>query len=64
MYDRNNGGSKIQMNYKKKSTIELLENNVKDLQGQLAAANIRISELLDTIKEQQAQLSYYKNESL
>lgn len=52
------------MNYKKKSTIELLENNVKDLQGQLAAANIRISELLDTIKEQQAQLSYYKNESL
>ena len=44
--------------------IELLESNVKELQGQLAEANKRIMELLDTIKEQQAQLSYYKNESI
>ena len=49
---------------KEDKTIELLENNVKELQGQLAAAHIRIGELLDTIKEQQAQLSYYKNESI
>ena len=44
--------------------VELLESNVMELQGQLAEANKRIMELLETVKQQQAQLSYYKSESI
>lgn len=48
----------------KTNTRAIYEHNVKELQGQLVEAHKRIAELNDIIKEQQAQLSYYKNESL
>ena len=51
--------------------ILLLEKNIKELQGQLTTAQKRILELnkivdegYETIKKHQAQLSFYKNESL
>ena len=56
---------------KKDDAIKILEQNVKDLQGQLAACQKRIAELNDmvnklhkTVTQQQAQLSYYKSESI
>ena len=49
---------------KRDDTIKILENNVRDLQKQLAEAQKRIIELNDVIKEQQSKLSYYKNESI
>ena len=49
---------------KRDDTIKILEKNVRDLQKQLAEAHLRILELNDVIKEQQAKLSYYKNESI
>jgi len=48
----------------KTNTKAIYEHNVKELQGQLVEANKRIAELNKIIQEQQAQLSYYKNESL
>lgn len=48
----------------KTDTKTIYEHNVKELQGQLVEANKRIAELTKIIQEQQAQLSYYKNESL
>ena len=52
-------------------TVKLLEGNVRELQKQLTQANIRINELVnrlneqgELIKQQQAQLSSYKNESI
>ena len=42
----------------------IYQHNVKELQGQLVEAHKRIAELNDIINKQQAQLSYYKNESL
>ena len=51
--------------------IKVLQDNVLELQGQLAAAQKRIKELnevvdegYETLKKYQAKLSYYKNESL
>lgn len=51
--------------------ILLLEKNIKELQGQLTTAQKRILELnkivdegYEAIKKHQAQLSFYKNESL
>ena len=44
--------------------IKVLQENVMELQGQLAEAQKRIKELNDIINKQQQQLSYYKNESI
>jgi uncharacterized coiled-coil protein SlyX len=51
--------------------IKVLQDNVLELQGQLAEAQKRIKELnevvdegYETLKKYQAKLSYYKNESL
>jgi len=44
--------------------IKVLQENVMELQGQLAEAQKRIKELNDVVSKQQQQLSYYKNESL
>jgi hypothetical protein len=44
--------------------IKVLQDNVLELQGQLAEAQKRIKELNDLINIQQQQLSYYKNESI
>ena len=56
---------------KQDDTVKLLEGNVKELQGQIAAAQKRIAELNDlcnklhkTVTQQQSQLSYYKSESI
>ena len=49
---------------KRDDTIKILEQNVRDLQKQLAEAHLMILELNDVIKEQQSKLSYYKNESI
>ena len=48
----------------KDDQIKVLQDNVMELQGQLAEAQKRIKELNDLINIQQQQLSYYKNESL
>ena len=55
----------------KNERIALLEKNIHELQGQLQTAQKRILELnkivdegYETIKKHQAQLSFYKNESL
>jgi peptidoglycan hydrolase CwlO-like protein len=48
----------------KDDQIKVLQDNVMELQGQLAEAQKRIKELNDLINIQQQQLSYYKNESI
>ena len=69
MFNRSYDTGTIQM--KQDDTVKLLEGNVKELQGQLAAAQKRIAELNDlcnklhkTVTQQQSQLSYYKSESI
>ena len=58
------GGEMKEVRTTETHKVELLESNVMELQGQLAEANKRIMELLETVKQQQAQLSYYKSESI
>ena len=69
MFNRSYDTGTVQM--KQDDTVKLLEGNVKELQGQLAAAQKRIAELNDLCnklnesnKKYQAQLSYYKSESI
>jgi len=56
---------------KQDDTVKILEKNVRDLQSQLVECHKRVAELNDMVNklhklntEQQAQLSYYKNESI
>lgn len=62
MFNRTNDTGKIQMN--DLDEVKVLRQNVRDMQKQLHDHQVRIAELVELVNQQQAKLSYYKNESL
>lgn len=62
MFNRTNDTGKIQM--KELNEVKVLRQNVRDMQKQLHDHQVRIAELVELTNRQQAELSYYKNESL
>lgn len=62
MFNRTNDTGKIQM--KDLDEVKVLRQNVREMQKQLHDHQVRIAELVELVNQQQAQLSYYKNESL
>lgn len=49
---------------KELNEVKVLRQNVRDMQKQLHDHQVRIAELVELTNRQQAELSYYKNESL
>lgn len=74
MFNRTNDTGKIQMKvevqrreiqtHKGLDEVKVLRRNVREMQKQLHSHQVRISELVEQVRELRKELSYYKNESL
>ena len=64
MFNRGNVAGEIQMTKDERASIRILEQNVRDLQGELNVARVRIKELISTVTRVEELAKNFPNDQL
>lgn len=64
MFNRGNVAGEIQMTKDERASIRILEQNVRDLQGELNVARVRIKELISTVTRVEELAKNFPNDQI
>ena len=64
MFNRGNVAGEIQMTKDERASIRILEQNVRDLQGELNVARVRIKELISTVTRVEELAKNFTNDQI